>query len=78
MTVTLDTQGVDLSTLKGSVGVTLGSQPFYLVDSERYEELMRAKRNIDYLNMLERSREQCRKGQVVVTSLEELEAMAAE
>ena len=78
MTVTLDTQNIDLHTLIGSIGLTLGNRSFYLVDSESYEELMRAKRNIDYLNMLQRSRGQGRNGQVVVKSMEEIEAMAAE
>ena len=78
MTMTVDSPAVDLTTLNGAVGVKLNDRPFYLVDPDSYERMARAQRNIEYLNKLEESREQYRKGQVVVKTLEELEAMAAE
>ena len=78
MTMTVDSPAVDLNTLNGAVGVKLNYRPFYLVDPDSYERMARAQRNIEYLNKLEESREQYRKGQVVVKTLEELEAMAAE
>ena len=78
MTMTVASPAVDLNTLRGSVGVKLNDRDFYLVDPDSYERMARAQRNIEYLNKLEESREQYRKGQVVVKTLEELEAMAAE
>jgi len=79
MTVTLATPpSVDLSTLKGSIGVTLNDKSYYLVDPESYERMARAQRNLEYLKKLEESREQYRRGQVIVKTMEELEAMAEE
>ena len=77
MTITLSApSSVDLKTLKGSIGVTFDDQPFYLVDPESYKELLRAKHNLEYLNMLAQSHEQYKKGQVVVKTMEELEAIS--
>ena len=78
MTVTIDMQSVDLSTLKGAIGVTLDNRPFYLVDPESYERMARAMRNAEYFAMLDKADEQIRNGQVVVRTMEDLEAMAAE
>ena len=53
---------VDLSTLKGSVGVTLNNRNFYLVDPESYERMAKAMRNAEYLAMLDRGFEQMKAG----------------
>ncbi len=49
-----------------------------LANHQSYEKMARAKRNDEYLAMLDKSREEIKQGKVVVKSLEELEAMADE
>ncbi len=41
-----------------------------------YEELLKAKRNLEYLEKLSESRQQMREGKIVTKTWEELEAMA--
>lgn len=47
----------------------------YIISQSEYEELQRAKRNAEYLEMLDRSINQVESGDVVVKSLGELRAM---
>ena len=47
----------------------------YIISQSEYEDLQRAKRNAEYLEMLDRSIKQVESGDVVVKSLEELRAM---
>lgn len=42
---------------------------------EKYNAMMKAARNAEYLDMIDRSFEQAKQGKVVVKTLEELEAM---
>lgn len=58
--------------------VTLNQVKYHLVDQKSYEEMAKAKRNAEYLAMLEKSRDEIRRGKVVVKTMEELEAMANE
>lgn len=44
----------------------------YVISQKEYEELQRAKRNVEYLKMLDRSFEQDRAGEVVKVDLSEL------
>ena len=45
---------------------------------EQYNELMRALRNTQYLNKIDKSIEQIEKGKTVTKTIEELEAMESE
>ena len=49
-----------------------------IVSEKDYKELEKARRNAEYLKMLDKSDEELRQGKVVVKTMEELEAMAAE
>ena len=46
-----------------------------LMSLEQYNELMRALRNTQYLNKIDKSIEQIEKGKTVTKTIEELEAM---
>ncbi len=49
-----------------------------IVSEKEFKEMEKAKNNAAYLAMLDKSDEQLRQGKVVVKTMEELEAMAAE
>ncbi len=49
-----------------------------LIGEAEYNDLLRAKNNAEYFQKLMRSIEQAKQGDVVVRSMEELEAMADE
>ena len=49
-----------------------------IVSEKEYNELQKAKRNSEYLAMLDESYAQLERGEVVVKSMEELEHMADE
>lgn len=49
-----------------------------IVSESDYEAMAKARRNAEYLAMLDRSDQQLREGKVIVKTMEELEAMAAE
>lgn len=49
-----------------------------IVSEQEYNELQKAKRNAEYLAMLDESYAQLERGEVVVKSMEELERMADE
>ena len=49
-----------------------------LMSLEQYNELMRALRNTQYLNKIDKSIEQIEKGKTVTKTIEELEAMESE
>ena len=49
-----------------------------ILSEAEYQEMAKAKRNIEYLNMLNESDRQLREGRVIVKTMEELEAMAEE
>lgn len=49
-----------------------------IVSEQEYNELQKAKRNAEYLAKLDRSFEQLERGEVIVKSMDELEAMANE
>ena len=49
-----------------------------IVSETDYKELEKARNNAAYLKMLDKSNEELRQGKVVVKTIEELEAMAAE
>jgi len=44
----------------------------YVISQKEYEELQKAKRNAEYLQMLERSRAQLEAGETVTFTMEEL------
>lgn len=50
----------------------------YVISQAEYEELQKAKRNVEYLTMIDNSIEQIKTGKVITKSLEELEALASE
>lgn len=50
----------------------------YVISQAEYEDLLRAKRNAEYLEKLDRSFNQLAQGRVVNKTMEELEAMANE
>lgn len=49
-----------------------------IVSEQEYNELQKAKRNAEYLAKLDRSFEQLERGEVIVKSMDELEAMENE
>lgn len=49
-----------------------------IISLEKYNEIMRAARNAEYLDMIDRSMEQVRQGKVVIKSMAELEEIANE
>ena len=77
--VTITAPGLEqLGPMTEPIEVIVNQVKYFLVDQKSYEEMARAKRNAEYLAMLEKSRDEIRQGKVVVKSLEELEAMADE
>ena len=60
------------------IALTVNNVECMLVERKAYEEMARAKRNAEYLAKLDKADEQIRNGQVVLKTMEELEAMAAE
>ena len=53
-------------------------QNVVLISEAEYNELMRLKRNIEYMHKINMSIKQAEQGKVVIKSMEELEAMADE
>ena len=49
-----------------------------LVSLEQYNRVMKALRNAEYLEKIDKSMQQLREGKIVVKTMEELEAMADE
>jgi len=49
-----------------------------IMSLDKYNDLTKAARNAEYLDMIDRSMEQIRQGKVVVKTMEELEEMANE
>lgn len=49
-----------------------------IMSLDKYNDIMRAARNAEYLDMIDRSMEQIKQGKVVVKTMEELEEMADE
>ena len=48
------------------------NENIYMINEAEYNELQKAKRNAEYLAMLDRADEQVKNGQVVIKSMEEL------
>ena len=48
------------------------------ITKEEYDQLIKAKNNLEYIKMLDRSFQQAREGKVIIKTWEELEAMAAD
>lgn len=46
------------------------------IAKREYDDLVKAKKNLEYLEMLSESRQQMREGRVITKTWEELEAMA--
>lgn len=55
-----------------------GKENMVWIDLVAYNELQKAKQNLEYLMKLEESYRQLEEGKVIVKSMEELEAMANE
>ena len=51
------------------------NENIYMISEAEYNELQKAKRNAEYLAMLNKSDEELKAGKVVVKTMEELEAM---
>ena len=49
-----------------------------IISLDKYNEIMRAARNAEYLDMIDSSMEQIKQGKVVVKTMKELEEMANE
>ena len=49
-----------------------------MISEKEYNELQKAKRNAEYLSMIEKSVSELKRGEVVVKSMEELEKLAEE
>ena len=49
-----------------------------IMSLEKYNDITKAARNSEYLDMIDRSMEQIKQGKVVVKTMEELEEMANE
>ena len=49
-----------------------------LISLEKYNDIMKAAHNAEYLDMIDKSMKQIENGKVIVKSMEELEAMADE
>lgn len=47
-----------------------------MISESEYNEMLKAKRNAEYLAMIDESIEQLKRGEVVVKTMEELEQMA--
>ncbi|MCC8029065.1 MAG: type II toxin-antitoxin system Phd/YefM family antitoxin [Lachnospiraceae bacterium] len=54
------------------------NQNVVMISEKEYNQLKKSQRNEDYLAMLDRSRGQLTRGDVVIKSMEELESMANE
>ena len=55
-----------------------GKENMVWIDLKTYNELQKAKRNLEYIMKLEESFKQLEEGKVVTKTIEELEAMADE
>ncbi|MDE7432078.1 MAG: type II toxin-antitoxin system Phd/YefM family antitoxin [Lachnospiraceae bacterium] len=51
------------------------NENIYMINEKEYNELMKAKRNAEYLAMLDKSDEELKAGKIVRKTMEELEAM---
>lgn len=51
------------------------NENIYMINEAEYNALQKAKRNAEYLAMLDKSNEELEAGKVVVKTMEELEAM---
>ncbi|MCI8992748.1 MAG: type II toxin-antitoxin system Phd/YefM family antitoxin [Eubacterium sp.] len=51
------------------------NENIYMINEAEYNALQKAKRNSEYLAMLNKSEEELKTGKVVVKAMEELEAM---
>lgn len=51
------------------------NENIYMISETEYNALQKAKRNIEYLAMLDKSDKELKAGKVVVKTMEELEAM---
>ena len=51
------------------------NENIYMISEAEYNELQKAKRNAEYLAMLNKSDEELQAGKVVIKTMEELEAM---
>ena len=49
-----------------------------IISLDKYNDITRAARNAEYLDMIDRSMEQIKQGKVVVKTMEELEGMSHE
>ncbi len=49
-----------------------------IMSLDKYNDIMKAARNAEYLDMIDRSMEQIKQGKVVLKTMEELEEMANE
>lgn len=54
------------------------NENIYMINEAEYNALQKAKRNAEYMAMLEESEEQLRNGQTISFTMEELRAMEAE
>jgi antitoxin YefM len=57
---------------------TWQDQKIVVVPEADYQQMLKAKRNAEYLAMLDRSFKELEEGKVVVKTMEELEAMAVD
>ena len=55
-----------------------GKENMVWIDLGAYNELQKAKQNLEYFQKIERSFKQAEEGKVIVKTMEELEAMANE
>ncbi|MCM1288992.1 MAG: type II toxin-antitoxin system Phd/YefM family antitoxin [Clostridium sp.] len=51
------------------------NENIYMINEAEYNALQKAKRNAEYLDMLDKSDKELRDGKVIVKTIEELEAM---
>jgi len=49
-----------------------------IMSLDKYNDIMRAAHNAEYLDMIDRSMEQIKQGKIIVKTMEELEEMANE
>ena len=54
------------------------NQNIYMINETEYNELQKAKRNAEYLAMLDKSEEQLQKGDTITFTLEELREMESD
>lgn len=54
------------------------NQNIYMINETEYNELQKAKRNTEYLAMLDKSEEQFQKGDTITFTLEELKEMESD